>query len=136
MRSRVIRAPSRTLQRYMRGLAAIGVVVAGAGLYTLGAQPFAVGLFPAPWDKLAHTSVFALIALATGVASGTTGWRRTLWCVAGAVVLGMLDEWHQAYLPGREAGWDDLAADALGGLLGAAMLYALSRLAARSPRHR
>ena len=38
------------------------------------------------------------------------------------VLVGVLDEWHQAVLPGRQAGWDDLAADAVGGIAGALLL--------------
>jgi hypothetical protein len=30
-------------------------------LFYLGAQPFAAGLIPAPWDKLAHLAVFAVL---------------------------------------------------------------------------
>lgn len=110
--------------RSARTWAVLTVILAGAGLYTLGAQPFAAGLFPAPWDKLAHVVTFALIGSATGVASGARGWRRTACCIAGAVAIGVLDELHQAYLPERIASWSDLAADAMGGLLGAVLLTA------------
>ena len=41
------------------------------------------------------------------------------------VLVGMLDEAHQAFLPGRSSGWDDLLADAFGALLG---VFALARL--------
>lgn len=98
------------------------VVGIPAGLFVLGARPFAVGLFPAPSDKLAHAVVFALLAVAIGLASGLRGWKMATLAVAGAVLVGGLDEWHQAYLPGREAGLDDLAADVVGGTLGAALL--------------
>ena len=110
--------------RSARTWAVLTVIVAGAGLYTLGAQPFAAGLFPAPWDKLAHVVTFALIGSAAGVASGARGWRRMVCCIAGAVAIGVLDELHQAYLPGRIASWSDLAADASGGWLGAVLLAA------------
>ncbi len=30
-------------------------------LFYLGAQPFAAGLTPVPWDKLAHLAVFAFL---------------------------------------------------------------------------
>jgi hypothetical protein len=30
-------------------------------LFYLGAQPFAAGLIPVPWDKLAHLAVFAFL---------------------------------------------------------------------------
>lgn len=88
-------------------------------LFVLGAQPFAVGLVPAPWDKLAHAGVFAVLAAAIGLASGLTGWRMVWLAFAGALLVGVMDEWHQAFLPGRQAGWDDLAADVVGGAMGA-----------------
>jgi VanZ family protein len=90
------------------------------GLLIGGAQPVAVGLVPAPWDKLAHTAVFAVLASAIGYASGLRGWRMLLVAFGVAVAVGALDEWHQMYLPGRSAGLDDLAADAVGAALGAA----------------
>jgi hypothetical protein len=110
------------LQRNLRLLAGASVVLGFAGLHVLGAQAFAVGLFTSPWDKLAHVISFGLIGAAFGLASGTGGWRRTVWCIAGAVIGGALDGWHQAYLPGRNASWMDLLADAAGGALAAALL--------------
>ena len=47
--------------------------------------------------------------------------------VAAAVAVGVIDELHQLALSGRDAGWDDLLADALGGLLGAGLLNRLYR---------
>ena len=103
-------------QRVITVLVALGILV---GLFGLGAQPVAVGLIPVPWDKVAHAAVFAVLAVAIGLASGLRGWRMVLLAVLGALLVGVLDEWHQMFLPGRQAGWDDLAADVVGGLLGA-----------------
>lgn len=97
------------------------------GLFDLGAQPFAVGLIPAPWDKLAHGGVFAVLAAAIGLASGLRGWRMVLMSIAGAALLGALDEWHQVYLPGRHAGLDDPLADMVGALAGASLLWYCKR---------
>jgi len=102
------------------------------GLFVLGAQPFAVGLIPSPWDQLAHFAVFAVLACALGVLGGQRGGRMLLFAVAGALSIGALDEWHQMYLPGRHAGWDDLAMDAIGSLLGAALLALAQRRVARA----
>lgn len=107
----------------IRVAAAIAFLIAGAGLFILGAQPVAAGLFSPPWDKLAHIGTFALIGCAAGVASGSQGWTRVAYCVAGALALGVADELHQVYLPGRSASWDDLLADAVGGMAGAALLH-------------
>lgn len=109
----------RVLQRVLRVGAAGAAIGVPLGLYYAGAQPYAVGLIPTPWDKLAHMAVFALLAAAVGYASGWRG--RPMWWLAFTVALavGAADELHQMLLPGRAAGWDDLAADALGAALGA-----------------
>lgn len=110
------------LQRNIRLLAGASVVLGFAGLHVLGAQAFAVGLFSSPWDKVAHVMAFGVIGCAFGLASGSQGWRRTAWCIAGAVFAGAMDEWHQAFLPGRNASWADLLADTAGGILASALL--------------
>lgn len=110
------------LQRTLRLLAAVAAVGLPLGLYFGGAQPVAVGLIPEPWDKLAHASVFAALAICVGYASGWRG--RPMWWLAFsvAVMVGAVDEFHQMTLPGRSAGWDDLSADAIGAVLGATSL--------------
>ena len=106
----------------VRVAAAIAFLIAGTGLFILAAQPIAVGLFSPPWDKLAHIGTFAVIGYAAGVASGSQGWLRAACCVAGALALGVADELHQVYLPGRSASWADLLADTVGAMAGAALL--------------
>lgn len=109
-------------QHILRLLALAAALALPAGLFYAGAQPYAVGLIPPPWDKFAHVAVFALLAAAVAHASGWRG-RRMWWLgFAVAVLVGAGDEWHQAMLPGRAAGWDDLAADAIGAALGATAL--------------
>ena len=110
---------TRLLSRYSRVVAAVLLAVITGALFIGGAQPFAVNLIPAPWDKFAHLALFALISAAIGLASGRSGARMVLLAVAGALLLGLVDEWHQGFLPGRNAGLDDLAADLLGALAGA-----------------
>ncbi len=119
----------------VRILAALTVVLSAAVLYVGGAQPVAVGLFPAPWDKLAHLLTFSVVGMAAGLAGGMRGWRMAVCCVAGALLVGGMDELHQMVLPGRSASWSDLAADAAGGLLAAALLAVLQRLAKGRLKH-
>ena len=86
-------------------------------LFYGGAQPVAVGLFPAPWDKLAHLGFFMVLTLLL-----LQLLPRPLWvAMLLALLVGIGDEWHQMFLPGRQAGWDDIAADLVGVLLGAAL---------------
>ena len=108
-----------------RLLCAAAVLLMVVGLFVGGAQPAAVGLFAEPWDKLAHATVFAvltaLLALALQGRPPQPGARWALRPVAALVVaallagaVGVADELHQATLPGRVAGLDDLLADAVG----------------------
>lgn len=116
------RISMRVLQRVFRLLAVLAAVAVPLGLFYGGAQPYAVGLIPSPWDKFAHAGIFAVLAGAICYASGWRGARMWWLGFAAAVLVGAADEWHQATLPGRAAGWDDLAADAVGAALGATAL--------------
>lgn len=106
----------------LRLVAALCVFLLTAGLFFGGAAPVAVGLFKPPWDKLAHVLTFAVMGVAFGLASGARGWRVPAVVLGGALAVGAMDELHQLWLPGRDAGLDDFAADAAGGLLGALLL--------------
>lgn len=123
------------VQRLLR-LAAVALSIGlPLGLLVGGAQPIAVGLIPTPWDKLAHAAVFALLAAAIGHASGWHGRRVLAVAFVGALAMGAMDEWHQMFLPGRSAGLDDLAADAVGAALGAGALLGRKRVKAWVLRH-
>ena len=87
-----------------------------------GRQSVAVNLIPHPWDKLAHASIFALLACTIGLANGLRGWRKLPIAFFCTLLIGALDEWHQTYLPRREAEWRDFMADAIGSLSGTAFL--------------
>ena len=117
----------RLLSRYSRVVAAVLLAVITGALFIGGAQPFAVNLIPAPWDKFAHLALFALISAAIGLASGRSSVRMVLLAVVGALLLCLLDEWPQGFLPGRNAGLDDLAADLLGAVAGALALALCQR---------
>lgn len=100
-------------------LAALGIV---AVLFVGGRQSIAVGLIPSPWDKLVHAGVFALLACTIGWASNLRGWHKLAIAFFSALLVGALDELHQMYLPGREAGVDDFIADIIGSIFGTAFL--------------
>ncbi|HJW01662.1 MAG TPA: VanZ family protein [Azospira sp.] len=110
----VLRCPllplSRRLCRLCLALAALTVFL----LFYLGAQPFAAGLIPEPWDKLAHFLVFGGITVLLWFGTrGAYPWGLvTLVCLVGAA-----DEWHQAYLPGRSTDLKDWATDAVAAVL-------------------
>jgi hypothetical protein len=108
--------------KYARLVALVLLLLLLASLFAGGAQPAAVGLFSVPWDKVAHAGLFAVFAVLIGLAVGLVRVPRGLLLLLaflGALAIGAADELHQATLPGRQAGWDDLAADAVGALIGA-----------------
>ncbi len=77
-------------------------------LFYLGAQPSAAGLFEPPRDAIAHFLFYsALTALLWTAAAG----RMPLAVLAAVVVVGGLDELHQAGLPGRVADAADFLVD-------------------------
>jgi hypothetical protein len=84
-------------------------------LFWGGSQPFAAGLFPVPYDKIAHSLYFGVLSLLFWF--GTAGRWPVLLFVAVSVI-GGLDELHQATLPGRVADiYDFLFDSAAAGLV-------------------
>jgi len=81
------------------------------GLFVLGEKPYAGSLFPAPWDKLAHITFYAMIVILLCVG---TGGRAPMAIATVVLAIGLLDELHQAGVPGRSADVSDLVADAIG----------------------
>ncbi len=79
-----------------------------ASLFWAGSKPIAVGLFPAPLDKVAHFATFGLIAALLWLFFKRD---HPLLVIAIVSTVGAADEFHQRFLPGRSAGLDDLAAD-------------------------
>jgi VanZ family protein len=70
-------------------------------------------------------------ALHTGFARPPRPRRLALAAVLAAA-FGVVDELHQAFVPGRDASALDVALDAAGALLGSALYLALAALAARA----
>jgi VanZ family protein len=73
------------------------------------------------WDKLLHVSEYAALALllARAFAGEGLGWLAAM----GAAILltsayGVTDEWHQSFVPLRDADVHDWFADTLGAVIG------------------
>jgi VanZ family protein len=94
-----------------------------AALFIGGAQPTAVGLVPAPWDKLVHGLFFCVLVILLRLCLTLPLW----WLAALAVVVGAADELHQLFLPGRSAGFDDWLADLAGAGLAVVMIRLVGR---------
>lgn len=90
------------------------VVLMLLALFVGGAQPYAVGMFSTPWDKLAHVAFFFVFTL---LLSRFIALPMAL-VIMLALLVGAADEVHQSMLPGRVAGWDDWLADVVGTFLG------------------
>lgn len=79
-----------------------------------------------PWDKLAHLLAYGMLAilLARAIFGDTVmAWRQIAFVSILAALYGLTDEFHQSFVAGREAGVDDLIADAIGGFLAVYGLY-------------
>ena len=86
----------------------------------------------------------AAAVAAAAEAASTDRMRRYLiagllvWIPIGVTLLvalfGLLDEYHQSFVPGRNPALGDALADLAGGLLGALFMYLLARRAARKVR--
>jgi hypothetical protein len=77
-------------------------------LFTMSVRPAAAGLIVAPWDKLAHFAVYSAIAALLWVAAAG---RMRIALLFVVVAVGLLDELHQAGVPGRTADAMDFLAD-------------------------
>ncbi len=112
--------------RWARLLALCSFATITCLLFWQGAQPHAVGLLDPPWDKVAHLLAFGTFGGLAWVMLGGTRPAADILAPLAAIAVGIADEWMQARLPGRHAGLDDLAADAIGAL-SVVLLLALLR---------
>lgn len=92
-------------------------------IYLLSDQP----ALPYPQDLdsrlvsiAGHFSVFAVLAVlfwwALGL-TGVTGTRRKVLAVGLAILYGVVDEWHQSFVPGRTPDVYDVLTDAAGAVV-------------------
>jgi hypothetical protein len=113
---------------YLLGAATLVVV-----LFWGGSQPFAAGLVPVPYDKLAHSLYFGVLSMLLWFG---TGGRWPLLLVVAVSAIGGLDELHQGALPGRVADFSDFLFDAVAAGLTIAVLewnkYALNEVQRRA----
>jgi VanZ family protein len=80
-------------------------------------------------DKEAHFSGYALLGLLTArAAAGGFGRRVTrtiaLAAIAIAIAYGISDEFHQSFVPGRDADLHDVYADGIGAVMGTVACWA------------
>jgi VanZ family protein len=117
----VIEAPdapgTRRVPRWAPPLAWAALVFAASSLPDL--QTRVMGLQVR--DKLAHFGEYFVFGWLVARSFDGLGWRpgkHFLWTVLCGALLGVLDEFYQGFVPGRERDALDLAADVCGALAG------------------
>jgi len=114
--------PVRNLCRKRPWLPALVMGIAITSVSSIPRFTAPVPLFPG-CDKLAHFIEYLILGAALRYWSGD-GRKRFL---AGGIVFAVLDEFHQAFVPGRHASIWDVVADTLGLVVGFVWLRHLVR---------
>ena len=96
----------------------------GLIFYLSSQSDLAVPGFVARSDKVAHMLEYAGLGLLSSrffarLWPGKPVVILLLLAFFFTVVYGLSDEWHQAFVPGRDSSWLDLLADGVGGYVGA-----------------
>src|SRR5208283_1337284 len=87
--------------------------------------------------KLAHVTEFGVFSMAVfhGVRGNRSGWKLTwaAYTLLIAVAYAGLDEWHQSFVPVREARFRDVLIDFTGALLAQVFVWGYAKLHHNSP---
>lgn len=82
--------------------------------------------------KAAHITEFAIFSIAVfhGVRAERYGWRLEWAVITLLIAVGYagLDEWHQSFVPLREARFRDVLIDSTGALMAQAIVWAYAKL--------
>ena len=81
-------------------------------------------------------AVLAGLAARATTSAGPVSWRRAACVLAVCLAYALSDEWHQSFVPGRDASLLDLAVDMLGALTGTAVYFRRVKRATWLPRAR
>ncbi|MBM9616205.1 VanZ family protein [Desulfobulbus rhabdoformis] len=104
------------------------------GIFYLSHQPGSTLHLPEFYssDKLLHMLAYAILggAYLLGL---KPFWRERFPFVVGStlvlcLVYGLLDEYHQSFIPGRSVSGGDVAADFLGGVMAVLLLFAWRKI--------
>lgn len=80
-------------------------------------------------DKMVHFTMYAVVAVLVGRAfAAPLSGRVFLRLLIGLSAFGAIDEWHQAFIPGRSTSIHDWIADTLGVLVGLLLVRHYSRI--------
>jgi VanZ family protein len=123
----------RTLKQWIPFFVWVVLIFVGSSIPRLPGNPFGL---PQWSDKVAHFLEYLVLAFLfyRGIRGGRGRMGIPVWLIvlAAGFVIASIDEFHQQYIPGRDAnGWDwtaDMAGVAVGALIG------MKRYAARARR--
>ena len=96
-------------------------------LFLLDEPRFVKVLTNMTWDKMCHALAYGSFAMLLWVG---VGFRSPVGNWLAVVTVGALDEFHQLFVPGRDAEILDVVADAVGAAI---VTYILHRLSTRRP---
>lgn len=106
-------------------------VVWAVGVVTATSIPNVSLPGPSGTDKAGHFFMYGMLGfLMLRAATPTRSLRALLITLASVAAFALLDEWHQAFIPGRSADAADWVADTMGAGVGCLLAYGVSR---RSP---
>ena len=94
---------------------------------------------PVGWwngDKLVHAAVWAVLAALAAAGGRARGWPPRTFALAAigfGLGYGVVDEWHQSYVPMRDSSVADVIADLVGATAGALLI---TRVGSRPPERR
>lgn len=120
----------------MRILSLIGALLWAALIWYLSDQP-SIDITPVfeHQDKFLHIMAYMVLGFLTlgAMQAGTAGYTRSQAALAAllAGLYGLADEYHQSFIPGRNASVYDFLADLTGVLLGVGLLFLWARKFAR-----
>lgn len=111
-------------QRIIRPIAALAALLWMGLIFTLSAR----SMVPVPPGLSTELTSIAGHFCAYAVLSALLWWaidpramparQRMVLALAGAALYGLTDEWHQSFVPGRDASLLDIAVDGIGALCG------------------
>src|SRR5229473_8002342 len=117
---------------YFSGEETARVIIALLHWLLPGASPRMLRLMHVGIRKMAHVTEFGLFSITVfhGIRGGRFGWRFN-WALATLVIAAGyagLDEWHQSFVPLREARIADVLIDSSGALLAHLAIWAYLQL--------
>jgi VanZ family protein len=120
----------------VRAACLVGALLWAALLYYLSDQPAVVEIQAFEYqDKVLHLFAYGVLGMLImgALRAGSNGYRvsQLLLVTVLAGLYGLLDEYHQSFVPGRDPALGDVVADVAGGLLGALLVYMLARRSTR-----